>query len=108
MKLLVFTLCLWAFVAQAQPLTLAEREASITQEQARVNEALARIDQRHQAAMRECWQSFAVHDCQTQARRERRTQREPWLIQQQALQAHERQLRLEQRERRLELKESPP
>lgn len=112
MKRAAFSLFLWASLVQchahAQALTLAEREARIAQEQARANEALSQIESRYQIAMRECWQKFAVNDCQAQVRRDRRVQREPWLIQQQTLQAQERQLRLEQRERRLEQKESLP
>jgi len=88
--------------------TLAEREARIAQEQARVSEALAVIDSRFQQGMRECWQRFAVNDCQTQVRRERRVQREPLLLEQQALQAQERQLRFEQRGQRLEQKAGTP
>lgn len=116
MKRLATIACLWVCTAQAQPLpqpqaqpfTLAEREAAIHQAMARVNDALASIDSRFQAAARECWQKFAVNDCQTQVRRVRRAEREPWLIQQQALQAQERELRLAQREQRLQQKEGAP
>lgn len=116
MKRTLLILGVWASLAQAQTIvqpsiqesTLAEREARISQAQAQVSEALAGIENRYQTSVRDCWQKFAVNDCQAAARRLRRSQREPWLSQQQSLQAQERQLRLEQRERRLEQKEGAP
>ena len=53
-------------------------------------------------ASQACWQRFAVNDCLAQVRRQARQAREPLRAQLLALQSQERELKLAQREQRLQ------
>ena len=64
------------------------------------------IEQAEAAQQALCWQKFAVNACLIQARRERRKALEPVRQQELALNAQERLWRIEQRERRLQGKQT--
>lgn len=66
------------------------------------------ILQAEEAQLALCWQKFAVNACQAAVRRERRQAVEPLRLQELALNAQERLLRTEQRERRLQNKQPQP
>ncbi len=65
--------------------------------------AIAQAEESQQAA---CWQKFAVNACLSDARRTRRQALEPLRQQELILNAQERLWRGEQRERRLQIKQS--
>jgi hypothetical protein len=65
--------------------------------------AIAQAEESQQAA---CWQKFAVNACLSDARRARRQALEPLRQQELILNAQERLWRGEQRERRLQIKQS--
>ncbi len=65
--------------------------------------AIGQVEAAQQAV---CWQKFAVNACLSEARRARRQALEPLRQQELALNAQERLWRTEQRERRLQNKQS--
>ena len=64
------------------------------------------IGQTEAAQQAVCWQKFAVNACLSEARRDRRRALEPLVQQELALNAQERLWRTEQREKRLQGKQS--
>jgi colicin import membrane protein len=105
MKIFDKFLPLWFFAMpiMAQDTDLHEQE--IARKKTQLSQAMADIELRHQQAAHACWQRFAVNDCLILVRREKRSQLEPLRQQLLQLDAAERQLRLQSREKRLQDKE---
>ena len=89
---------------------LASQQDDLPEAITRQRQALAQqrnaIGQVEAAQQAVCWQKFAVNACLSEARRARRQALEPLRQQELALNAQERLWRTEQRERRLQNKQS--
>ena len=106
----------WA-VTTATPSEIRPSSQGLAAKQVDLSEAIARqrqalvaqrnaITQAEAAQQSACWQKFAVNACLTEARRARRQALEPLRQQELALNAQERLWRTEQRERRLQGKQT--
>jgi colicin import membrane protein len=98
------TLWLTAVPVMAQDISM--REQDLARHKASLHQTMDVIELRQQEAARACWQRFAVNDCLIRVRREKRELLEPLRQQMLHLDAAERQLRLDLREKRLQDKEA--
>lgn len=99
-----WALALWLMAGPA----LAAEDAlqAVLHEQAALEHKLQHLQTQEEQASRACWQRFAVNDCLRQVRRDARRQREPLHAKWLDLREHERTLRLQLREQRLNDKEA--
>ena len=87
---------------QTQEQSLAQTLDQVRQAQDALARQLEALKSQEQQASQACWQRFAVNDCLAQVRRQARQAREPLRAQLLALQSQERELKLAQREQRLQ------
>ena len=112
MKIKLCALLLWSVglqvLAQTQtPAIQADAQETLDQQRADIAAHKQAVMDAHAKLREQCWQRFAVNDCLRDVRRAQRKALEPVQAEQIALNARERNLRLQEREQRLQDKAKP-
>lgn len=112
MKIKLFALLLWGMglpvLAQTQTLaTQTDAQHALDQQRADIAARKQAVMDAHAKLREQCWQRFAVNDCLRDVHRTQRKALEPVQAELIALNARERNLRLQEREQRLQGKAKP-